>query len=327
MKTQLRMYDVIDKYLYHLYDMRDESVAPEEVEDTLQNFASYIWGMQITINQVTTEDIAMYFNNLQGHQGRYHRVQQAKIKPGEYDVIVQRIQKFWDWASYVFRMSNPFIPENLAELSSRIHPINTDKLKHLIKLLDDKVQLKNDHDDDDAKKALRDIALLLVMLDAGPRVEELARMKIDDVDQTNRMVVIREVRNQVRNVPVSGKLLPRLNAYIQSRYPGTVRGDALLFPKDDEGNPLDGEATHEILVNLGNMVGLNDINALQFRAAFAKNYHEADMLDNQLIGLMGIYNNQQLRLYIDRFGNKKLKRLWEEYYRSFRSTDPVLSDV
>jgi hypothetical protein len=122
--------------------------------------------------------------------------------------------------------------------------------------------------------------------------------------------------------------VPRISEYIQNRYPENPDGRALLFPKDEKGNPLDRSTVHEILVSLGHRVGLENMHTLQFRAAFAKHYHDGDMLDDLLIDLMGIENSQQLRLYVDRMGNKKLAEVRQKHYRLLQSTDqaPGISD-
>jgi integrase len=321
MKANESVYVAIDRFVSGGLGAEDGGVSGREYMDVLAGFCSYIGGLFVHVGQVTTEDIALYLNFLLGNQAGYHRDQRVQLEPGQYEEIAQKLHKFWRWVENQYHIPSPFIPEDLAEACDRIQPVDSDALQQLIRLLSGEILSPRNRTPSARMTALRNIALLLVLYDAGPRAEELSRLKIEDVDLSNKVILIPDANNRIRKVPISEKLVPRISAYIQSRYPENPLGRALLFPKDEKGNPLDRSTVHEILVSLGHRVGLGNINTLQFRAAFAKHYHDGDMLDDLLIDLMGIENGQQLRLYIDRMGNKKLADVRKKYYRLLQPTD------
>ena len=129
-----------------------------------------------------------------------------------------------------------------------------------------------------ARRALRDRAILLFLLDTGVRVGELCKLCIADVDisagtatvsSKGRLNTGAGKKRLVRFSPRTAKLLAR---YLIARDATGYRDRAQHLFVDRDDRPFDRRYLAKHLHRLGRRAGLNNIHAHRFRHTFAINF-------------------------------------------------------
>jgi integrase/recombinase XerD len=120
--------------------------------------------------------------------------------------------------------------------------------------------------------AIRDKAIILVLLDTGIRVGELTRLRISDANLENGEVYIRpfHVRKTHSRTTFLGKTARKaLWRYLVER--GEVRPDDPLFVTNDD-KPMTRERVLSMLSRLGKSCGVSSVHPHRFRHTFSIQY-------------------------------------------------------
>jgi integrase/recombinase XerD len=115
----------------------------------------------------------------------------------------------------------------------------------------------------------RDKALILILLDTGLRVGEVARLKVEDVNLASGDVYIRPfgtgIKTKSRHVYIGSSTIKALWLYVSTR---KARPEEPLF-LSSEGNEMNRESIHQVLDRIAARAGVKDVYPHRFRHTFA----------------------------------------------------------
>ncbi len=135
--------------------------------------------------------------------------------------------------------------------------------------------------------AVRDYAMICVMLEAGLRVAECAALDVDDIviGERSGYVLVRDGKGEKeRKVPLTAELVrPALKAWIEMR--GAAQTSALWLGKTTER--LTTRSLERIVKGISARIGAPDITPHCLRYEFAKNLERKGMSIHDISRLLG----------------------------------------
>jgi integrase/recombinase XerD len=129
----------------------------------------------------------------------------------------------------------------------------------------------------DGETGARDSTIVWTLLGCGLRREELASLRLADVELRERRIHIRATTSKsihARDVTIPIEAAKALDAYIADHRMGETEDDAPLFT-DRHGNPLTGNAIRKLFERLKARTGIRDLCAHQMRHTWATNFHRS----------------------------------------------------
>ena len=148
--------------------------------------------------------------------------------------------------------------------------------------------------------ALRDTLLVLLALDTGLRVSEIASLTLNDVSGSNGEVIVRPLnsskKNKARTVFIGQVTKKALWRYLSTR-DDTDPTNPLFLSKDR--SPMNRTSIREILVKIGKRAGVKNVYPHRFRHTFATEYlrNGGDVFTLQRI--LGHSSMNMVRHYVD----------------------------
>jgi site-specific recombinase XerD len=144
-------------------------------------------------------------------------------------------------------------------------------------------------------EARRDTALILVLLDAGPRRAEVAAMRLEDVDFNYNVIWVRGKGGRDRAVPFGRKTAQALDRYLRARARHRQAAAAALWigPK----GPITDSGIAQLVRRRGRQAGIEGLHPHQFRHTFAHLWRAAGGEGTDLMRLAGWRSEAMLRRY------------------------------
>jgi integrase/recombinase XerD len=170
---------------------------------------------------------------------------QGPPAPSTAHQVLRSLKTFFRWAvQWEFIEVDPTAGLRNVKIPDRLLPtIDNDDILRLLEQLD----LENDH------LAARNRAILLVLLDGGPRASELVGLQLEDLDLEEGAIMVRQGKGGVdRLIPLSSECLLAISAYVR-KYRARVEGPLFL---SEEGNPMQATALNQMLRRLTARAGV-----------------------------------------------------------------------
>jgi site-specific recombinase XerD len=144
-------------------------------------------------------------------------------------------------------------------------------------------------------EARRDTALILLLLDAGPRRAEVAAMRLEDVDFDDSVIWVRGKGSRDRAVPFGRKTAQALDRYLRARARHRQAASEALWigPK----GPITDSGIAQIVRRRGRQAGIEGLHPHQFRHTFAHLWRAAGGEGTDLMRLAGWRSEAMLRRY------------------------------
>ncbi|MGH2376968.1 MAG: tyrosine-type recombinase/integrase [Candidatus Limnocylindria bacterium] len=123
----------------------------------------------------------------------------------------------------------------------------------------------------------RDSTIVWTLLGCGLRREELANLRLGDVDLHERRLRIRAATSKSvhsRDVTIPIEALKALDSYLLDHRHGETDEEAPLFT-DRHGRPLTGNAVRKLFERLKVRTGIRDLCAHMLRHTWATNFHRS----------------------------------------------------
>ena len=114
--------------------------------------------------------------------------------------------------------------------------------------------------------ALRDRAIILLLVDTGMRASELCELRIRDLDIPNHRVRVMGKGRKERMLPISARTTQAIWRYLATR--DTKRDHSFLFATRTEG-PLERNNLRNTLKRIGRRAGVGGVTVHRFRHTFA----------------------------------------------------------
>jgi site-specific recombinase XerD len=150
--------------------------------------------------------------------------------------------------------------------------------------------------------ARRDQAILLLFLDGGLRLAELAGLQLADVDLPDRIVYVhgkasRRSGPRLRAVPLGAKATRALDRYVRARRKHPLAGLPQLW-LGTQGRALGVEGVDKVVKRRAAQAGLKDVHPHALRHTWAAMFRQAGGSEGDLLVLGGWRSRAQL----DRYG-------------------------
>ena len=169
-------------------------------------------GLPTDVGEIGVSEIRRFIPYLQGakayREHPYTRPQQKGLTSHTINCYLRAIRAFWSWlVSEEIIETNPFekvkIPKPLKKV---IIPFTEEQLKSLLDVIDTHTPA-----------GFRDWTIILTLLDTGLRVMELANLRLEDVNLSQRSLKVCGKGAKERVVPVGGTVQRAMAKYI-NRY-------------------------------------------------------------------------------------------------------------
>ncbi|SEI14489.1 integrase/recombinase XerD [Halobacillus karajensis] len=187
---------------------------------------------------------------------------------------------------------NPF--ENIKLLKDRKTVIATftrEQLKKLFKQPDLKTFT-----------GIRDYTIMMLMLESGIRVNELAGLSLNDIRWEDDLICIRNAKSyRERLVPIQNEMKKQLKKYIAIR--GYVETEAIFVTVD--GTRLTKRGIQQRIIKYGDMAKIKDVRCSchTFRHTFAKLSVQQGANIFELQTILGHTSMEVVKIYVNLFGN------------------------
>ena len=145
--------------------------------------------------------------------------------------------------------------------------------------------------------ALRDTAVVRLLLATGGRRGEVANLTMTDVDLDNDQVRFFGKGRRERIVVLSPKTAQALERYVRIRARDRFANTAALWLTVDGRGPMTPNGMAQMLRRRGHQAGIGDIHPHQFRHTAAHAWLAADGSESDLMRTMGWRSPQMLRRY------------------------------
>jgi len=251
---------VAEAFNEFLIDLKIEERSPKTIlfyRDRLKWFVNFI-KPDTLLRDVGTGDIKHFFSaQNSAHVYAYH----AKYRA---------LRAFLNWCveqDYILENPLTFDPPKLPDV---VKPAFTDdELKAIIKACTGSLVLRNK-------------AMVLVLIDTGIRREELARIKISDINVEARLISIYGKGRKQRLMPISPTTLKAIWHYLKAR-----KDPSEFLWLTEEGKSITGDGIGQMLQDLMRRAGIigHKASAHVFRHTFANNFLDngGDLFDLQYL--------------------------------------------
>jgi site-specific recombinase XerD len=181
---------------------------------------------------------------------------------------LQALRKFYGWAvAEGWILANPAedVPLLRETVSERSRSLTAEEIDRLLEAVRSSQR----------RWAIRDWAVIQVLLGAGLKLGELTRLRLEDVrlDQEEPHLVAGGVsRNPGRVIPLDSGVCDALRTYLDSRQ--AARGVDHFFVNRD-GNPLSTRSIQRLLYHYARAAGLDGLTTQALRYVYATRIHES----------------------------------------------------
>lgn len=198
---------------------------------------------------ITADDLRRFIIALQEtHKYRHHpftKPGQEKLSPRSIETYARAIRAFFGFLHREALIEvNPMLKVRMPKVPSRVVPTLSEK--DLVKLLS--------QPDRSSDAGFRDYAMMLVFVDTGARLSEIAGLRLDDVDLESGYLKVMGKGAKERYVPFGRKAARVLLKYKLKHRPEPAGTDRFFLTRD--GRPLDPGRIAHLIAGYGKEAGL-----------------------------------------------------------------------
>src|SRR5690625_2084052 len=231
----------------------------------------------------------------------YIRREQDGVKTASIAAGLRALRAFLNWA-----VRQRIIDKNPMDVvvigeprPPRIETFSRDQIRHILSQPDPQLFV-----------GLRDLTIMIVLLETGIRVRELCDIRVNDVRFPDNQILIGGKNREQRLVPIQTQARRALKRYIAARDDSPV--DWLFITVDDE--KMNRDSVRNRIAKYGRMAGIDNVRCSPhtFRHTFAKMsvQNGADLFTLQQI--LGHKTLDMVRRYVNMFGDD-VKRAHERF--------------
>ena len=211
-----------------------------------------------------------------------------RVKPATVAFRYRSLQQFCKWlaeegeiaADPMARMSPPKVPD------APVPVIPAEVLQALVKACEGRGLVER-----------RDKAIVLLFLDTGMRLGELAGLDVGDLDMDLDVAVVLGKGRRPRSCPFGANTGQALDRYLRVRARHPRAHEAALWLGEKNKGPLTASGIAQMLKRRCRMAGIPQINPHQFRHTFAHQWLQGGGSEGDLMRLAGWSTSQMLQRY------------------------------
>jgi site-specific recombinase XerD len=302
MKARLKLSAAVESYLI---EAAADRLSPHTLADYRNSFRRLMAYLpdDPPIADLTADDLVGFFAHLAGVVAA-----PAGIAPRPARIISKKQQlnihtglsALWSWA-----LRRGYVTEHIVRQVRRpnpekpvIVPFSHDDLVRLLAACDASEAFTRPGQriaDYQRPTALRDKAILLLLLDTGLRASELCDLQLRHVDHRNSRITVTGKGTKERNLPLGPTCARALRDYIR-----TVRSDAAVNQPvfvGMRGEPFTRDALGKLVRRLGERAGVLDVHPHRFRHTFAVEYLRNHGNTRALQEALGHSTLEMIRIY------------------------------
>lgn len=289
-------------------------------EQTLDRYSRRLklffeWANDPFLEEVTAELIDSFLKYLSTE----HRITHGKIttnkaySPQMVKQFHSTLRDFLEWAGREYGAKNPISTDIAIGESTSVNPFSNEEVYLLLEVCNRPI-VRNPSNRrlylSTRSTALRDKAILMVLLNTGIMAVEICRLKVSDFDRKKGRLFIKGKLS--RNVPLSIETQNALNAYLNDRYSDqeSLQYEP-LFSTQDSTLGLSTNGLQSLLHRLAEQANIRDIQISRFRDTFAINFLLNGGRFQELADILGVRNFNSLQRYAENAPNyleKGMKR-------------------
>jgi site-specific recombinase XerD len=304
-RTTLQM--LID---YYIGDMRLKNRTLDSINTnhgTLNRFVRYLGSADLPLAHLTEEKIEGYVAWLQARQSKWeHHPNRPPVNrplsPYTIRKAVKVLRGFGHWLANE-GFTNPFdsleipsVPKDLIET------LRTEDVQAIL----GKLNPNTPH-------GARDYAIVLLMLDSGLRISEVAELRMPLLDLSARQARVRGKGRKERYIPFGQTTARALMRYINAFRPKPARPDVDNVLLTLDGCPMTRNSLESIIRRLRLSSGVSRLHAHLLRHTFAVNYLAAGGDVESLRRILGHESLEVTKRYLSGLQAAQIQALYEEY--------------
>jgi integrase/recombinase XerD len=258
-KFRVSLSQAIEGYFLAAHARRLSSHTLTDYDRTFRRFEEWL-GRDPPLADLGARDIRRFLNSLNGLSDKtvlnYHT----------------GLSALWTWAvkehlvpEHVVREVEPPRPEE-----REIVPYTEQDVKAMLAACDRSRRYRRPGKrvcDHERPSALRDRAIILLLVDTGMRASELCGLLVRDLDLTNRRLKVMGKGRKERVLPFSARTAQVMWRYLASRDDVDVRRAYVFATRDGLG--MSRFALRRVLERIGERAGVLGVNVHRFRHTFA----------------------------------------------------------
>jgi len=263
------LYQMLDGYQSSLEAMNRSPKTISWYLDILKRYFGFLMASHSSsqIDQLGRKELRSYIVKLQNTKkwpNNPNIAEDHKGKLSAYSIQghVRAIKAFWGWLlKEGYTDKNPLANFPLPKVPSTV--IKTLTKEQILELFS--------NIDKSSLTGMRDYCILLLLIDSGIRVSELAGIKISDIDFPHNLIMITGKGQKQRVVPITRHTKKHLNQYLRNSRPLLCKsGTPYLFPSRD-GEHISVNGIQQFLRRLAKKSGLGNVKCSPhiFRHSFA----------------------------------------------------------
>ena len=240
-------------------------------QNNLQRFLKFLRERQLTeeVQSIGVAEAREFIFHLQNEVTRWenspYTKDEKRLSPFSVQGYVRSIKAFWSWlAEEGIILDNPMEKLKVPKVPRKIiATFSPEQVKKMI----DTLNLSE-------TSGFRNYTIILLLLDTGIRLSELANLEIRNIDFKQSCLLVRGKGNKERIVPLGTQVRRILWRYINSYRVKPQDTEEATLLLTNSGKPLQRRAIRLMLLRLGIKAGILGVrcSAHTFRHTFAKEF-------------------------------------------------------
>jgi len=291
----LVMQNLIDGFKFSCQTEGKSAVTVEWYVCFLNRFRFFLEAHHLpnTLNQIDKNHVKAFIRYLQSEAKNRH--DGKPLSGATVQGYVRTLKAFFSWAYREEYTSSNFMA-NIPIPKAQSKVINTFSPEQIDALINRCLA--------SGASGHRNLTIILLLLDTGIRVSELANIGMDDLNLTEGVIKIRVAKgNRERVVPIGSMVQKALWKYVHGCRPEPMTQKITGLFLSEKGTPLTKNGIQQLLRRYGREAGITSVRCSPhtFRHSFARNYllNGGDIFSLQKI--LGHSSLASVRIYLNLF--------------------------
>lgn len=282
-------YDCLSAFIDDLKLKNRSDYTIEYYNNELRHFARILekQGISTRLNKITAENIKNDYIK--------YRLNKDGVRHTTINTSLRALRAFFNWAEGKYTKHNPMREIEITKAKHReVETFSREQIYDLLSQPDPKLFV-----------GLRDLTIMVLMLDTGIRVRELCDIKVGDIRWEDNQILIHGKSGEDRFVPIGAETKQLLTKYVRARGYSVV--DWLFITVDDK--KMSRDSVRRRIEKYGRMAGIKNVRCSPhtFRHTFAKHAVQNGANVFELQKILGHKTLEMSRVYVNLFSTDILR--------------------